>query len=855
MDNFHSLDKSQVFKLLNTSSRGLTSKEGEERLNKNGFNELPPKKKESNIKKFFSQFKDIMVIILIISATISLVFSLTRKTSNELVDAVIIFVIVLINASLGFFQELHAENSLEKLKKLTQPYSKVLRNGKIIEIKTREIVCGDIVFLEAGDIVPCDLYLLESHNLKCDESALTGESENATKTSTPSPQNCSLGDRKNICFSSTVVTFGRGVGVAIKTGEDTEIGKIANLLKEKKEDLTPLQKSLNRLGEIITFIVLFIAIVIFLVDIIFAHQNYIESFLTAVAIAVAAIPESLPAVVTIILSIGVVRLSKKNAVVKKLHAVETLGCCQVICSDKTGTITKNEMTVVKTFCDLVEKKPNEKLLSCMLFCNDALIIDNKIVGEPTEKALFAFARNFTSRTSKRIGELPFDSTRKLMSTLNEEEKTTIQYTKGGVDEVLKRCNYVLINNEILPINDKIKSIILSKNKEMARRALRVLAFSYKIAQSNNLDENDLVFIGLVGMIDPPREEVFSAIKTCKKANIEVKMITGDHFLTAFSIAKQIGLVKNEEEVINGKDLDALDEKELERVVLSHAVFSRVTPEHKVKIVKALQKSGKIVAMTGDGVNDAPSLKQSDIGVGMGKNGTEVTKEVASVILTDDNFSTIVSAVEEGRTIFKNIQKTIQFLLSCNIAEVLSIFLLTLLYPSLAFLSAVQILFINLVTDTFPSIALGVDPKEKSIMSSSPRDPKKNILSGKTGFNIIYEGVVQTILIIVVYIIGLNFFKSVQIANTMAFLSINFIQLFHMYNVHSDKSIFVENPFKNKLMNIAFLLEGLLLILFATLPLFISLLGLTTLSIFQWIIVLFFSFLIIPFTELVKHLEK
>ncbi len=866
MQSFHTKSSSQILSLCNTSLSGLTSLEAKQRLASQGENKLESAKKQNIFLKFLKQFCDTMVIILLCASIVSFIFSIIKQSKTELVDAVIIFVIVLINACLGFSQELKAENALESLKKMSQPYSLVLRDGSPIKVKTTELVVGDIILLEAGDIVPADVYLLESFSLKCNEANLTGESVAVDKLSNiVLPQETHIGDRKNMCFSSTTIEYGKGKGVVVATGKNAEIGKIASLLKEKKVQKTPLQTSLNKLGEIITFIVLAVAIVIFIVDIAFVHIGFIESFLTAVAIAVAAIPESLPAVVTIILSLGVLRLAKKNAIIKNLHAVETLGCCEIICSDKTGTITQNKMTIKKVCFDInsladtldTTNKTQQEMLNCMSLCNNAYVKGDKTLGDATEVAMLDFAQkcNFENKVARRTSELPFDSIRKLMSVKVKIGEQYIQYTKGAFDELIKKCKYIQQGETLRPINLDDLEKLKTRNFEMGKNALRVLGLSYKIMQEKEtIDENNLVFLGLVGMIDPPKKEVFSAIKKCKKAGMRPIMITGDHKDTATAIALELGMIKSPKEVVNGAYLDKFSDKELEKEITKYSVFCRVSPEHKVRIVKAYKRLGKVVAMTGDGVNDAPSIKSADIGIGMGK-GTDVTKEVASMILADDNFATIVLAVEEGRRIFGNIQKTIQFLLGCNIAEVLAVFVITLLFPTHPFLSAVQILFINLITDTFPAIALGVDTPEKDIMSKPPRDPKKNILSGNTGIAIAYQGFFQALIVLCTYIIGFLGFKNYKIATTMAFLTINFIQLFHMYNVHSSKSIFKENPFKNKLINLAFLLEISVFVIFALVPTLSNLLDMHPLTFTQWAIVFAMSMLIIPVCEIAKIISS
>ncbi|MBQ9792797.1 MAG: cation-translocating P-type ATPase [Clostridia bacterium] len=880
MKSFYNKSVSETLKELNTSQNGLTDEEAAKRLSENGENSLEHKKKTNYFLKFLAQFKDIMVLILIVAAIISLVFAIIENSSTELIDSIIIFVIVLINATLGFTQELKAENALDALRKMSQPYTTVIRNGEEKKVKTSELVVGDIVLLEAGDVVPADLLLLESASLKCDEASLTGESLPVEKTAgIVLEEKTSLGDRKNMCFSSTTVVYGRGEGVVVATGSNAEMGKIASMLSQEKKEVTPLQKSLAKLGEIITFIVLGIALVIFLVDLLFAGQGWMDSFLTAVAIAVAAIPESLPAVVTIILSIGVTKLAKKNTIIKKLHAVETLGCCQVICSDKTGTITQNKMTVREVFFNQTSYNGDPELnnfesntlLKCMALCNDAKKQKDGYLGDPTEIALVQYAERFKFNKRsleskfKRVGEIPFDSVRKLMTTVNLEDGKLVQYTKGAVDELLKLCTHISENGKVRKITVKDLDLIKEANKTMGAKALRVLAYATKElspemlvddeVKTEQIKENSLTFIGLSGMIDPPREEVFDALIKCRQAGMKAIMITGDHKDTAYAIAKELGMVKSEKEVVNGSHLDKFTDEQLVKEINKFKVFTRVSPEHKVRIVKALQANGKVVAMTGDGVNDAPSIKTANIGIGMGNVGTEVTKDVADMILTDDNFATIVLAVEEGRKIFGNIQKTIQFLLGTNIAEVLSIFVITLLFPNLTLFTAVQILFTNLVTDTFPSIALGCNEAESDLMKQPPRDPKQYIIGGRVGFNIIYQGFTQAFIVLAVYLIGLYGFGSPDAATTMAFLTINIVQLFHMYSVRTNHSIFASNPFTNKLLNIAFVSELAIILLVSLVPPIAGLLSLTQLSLAQWLVIFGCSMAIVPIVEIVKLCQR
>ncbi len=882
MNTFHDKKKSEIFEKFKTSEDGLSSEIAATRLERNGKNVLDMGKKKSLIVKFLEQFKDVMIIILLVAAVVSLVVSLTQHSTSELIDAVIIFVIVIVNALIGFFQEIKAENALEELKKMSSPTAKVIRDGKHIEVQTTDLVVGDVVVLEAGDIVPADLYLIECASLKCDESALTGESVASEKVEgRVYKEDTPLGDRKNLCFSSSTVVYGRGKGVVVAVGQNAELGKIANMLHQADEEDTPLQKSLNKLGRIITIAVLIIAVAIFLVNILVHSGTILGSFMVAVALAVGAIPEGLPAVVTIIMSLDVTRLAKKNAIIRKLHAVETLGCCEIICSDKTGTITQNKMTVRSLYYNnqIIEVETDEivdcpertMLLNNMMLCNDTIHQDDKYLGDPTETALVIYADKYLKEKKDvelehpRVCECPFDSVRKLMTTVNHMGKEEyVAFTKGAVDMLLARCSKIMENGTVRKITDEDIDNIKKANNSLGRKALRVLGYAISNVTVSKEDkklvgikikEEDLTFVGLTGMIDPPRKEVEDAIIKCKRAGMRAIMITGDHKDTAFAIANELGMVKSIDEVLEGREIDDMTDKQLSKAVETHSVFVRVSPEHKVRIVKAFKEKGKVVAMTGDGVNDAPSIKTASIGIGMGITGTEVTKQVADVILTDDNFATIVIAVEEGRKIFRNIQKTIQFLLGTNIAEVLSVFAITIAFPGMIFLLPVQLLYINLISDSLPAIALGVEEADKDIMDKKPRNPKRNILAGRTGFSVIYQGIFVTALSISAYLIGTFAFHSTAVATTMAFLTLNFIQLFHMFNVRTNGSIFRSNPFKNKLLIISFAAGILLTVVICLVPFLESIFHIVNLSIVQWAIVFALAMGIIPLCEIMKLFIK
>ncbi|MGN1208630.1 MAG: cation-translocating P-type ATPase, partial [Christensenellales bacterium] len=799
-------------------------------------------------------------------AIISITIALIHKNYSDLFEGGVILFIVILNAIIGVIQESKAEDALESLKKSTEPDCKVIRNGKLKKIKTSNLTIGDIVVLEAGDIVPADLRLIETYNLKCDESALTGESLSVTKDATLIlKENTSLGDRKNMAYSSTVISFGRGKGVVTGVGLNTEIGKIANMLNTTSKDLTPLEKSIKKVGKIISVTVLIVAVVIFVVEIFFAEAiNIWNAFLVSVTLAVAAIPESLPAVITIIMAMGLQNLAKRGAIVKRLKAVETLGSCEIICSDKTGTLTQNKMHIAKFSYNLkIFSKPEnfcnelDLLTKAMVLCNDSFVGENdKIVGDPTETALLEFAiqnklNQNASAKYKRIYELGFDSDRKLMSTVNLVDGMGVCFTKGAYDQLIQKCKYIVIDGEVKLLNDQIIESLNEINSNMGLEALRVLAFAYKCVDNDYTNlENDLIFVGLAGMIDPPRVEAKQAIKKCYEAGLKPIMITGDSANTAYAIAKELGIASNKKQVLTGEMLDKLSEEKFLEQLDSFKVFARVSPEHKVRIVKAFKKQGKIVAMTGDGVNDAPSLKIADIGVGMGITGTDVTKSVADMIVTDDNFATIVVAVEEGRKVYSNIQKTIQFLLSTNIVEVVTMFLSIILFPNYNYLFPAQLLFINLVTDSLPAFSLGVEKAESDIMSKKPRKSSDTIFSGGIGRNIIYQSVLQILIVMIIFVWGIKTTTN-EVASTMVFMTISIMQLIHSINCKSEKSIFKINIFNNKVFNICFVATTLINLSVFTLPFFREIFNVAPLNLIQWIVVIACSISIIPLVELGK----
>ena len=824
--------------LKTNAENGLTAEEAKKRQEEYGLNELKAKKKKSLFVKFLEQFKDFMIIILIISAIISGVVGVAQ--GEGFTDTIIILVVVVVNAIIGVAQENKAEKSLEALQKLSSHVAKVVRNGKLQVIQSKELVPGDIVILETGDYVPADLRIIEAINLKSQEAALTGESVPVEKMAAKiEDEKIGIGDRINMLFSSSLITYGRGKAVVVETGMNTEVGKIADIINTAEDQGTPLQQKLNKLGKTLGVVALVICAVIFVVGLLYGKEP-IHMFMTAVSLAVAAIPEGLPAVFTIVLAIGVQRMVKRNAIVKKLPAVETLGSASVICSDKTGTLTQNKMTVEKVFCDgnLVNLEESadmidiQKLVYASMLCNDTKISeDDKLTGDPTETALvdMAFKLDFDPSVYgmfPRVAEIPFDSDRKLMTTVHEENGKYVVYTKGGVDELLANCNSYILEGDIKTDLEEYKEIIRRYNMEMAQNALRVLAMAYKVldhkptAEEIKELESNLTYIGMVGMIDPPRLEVKDAVQECKEAGIKTVMITGDHKITAIAIAKSLGILENDDEAITGTELEEMSDEELIRNVRKYSVYARVSPEHKVRIVKAWQANGEIVAMTGDGVNDAPSLKIADIGCAMGVVGTDVAKEAADVILTDDNFATVVSAVEEGRRIYDNILKAIQFLLSSNIGEIVVLFLAILITPLLSkqfgvditlieTLLPIHILWINLVTDSLPALALAVDPAADNVMKRKPlKNTKKGIFTKGMTWRIVYQGLMIGLLTLTAFIIGLSTpdvsqEEKVKIGQTMAFYVLALSELVHVFNIRDNKrSIFKTGIFNNSKLILA-----------------------------------------------------
>jgi len=876
---FYTQGEEEVLKSLDTSIDGLSTAQAKERLDAYGYNELDEGEKRSLLSKFIDQFKDLMIIILLVAAALSVI----TEGMHGLTDACIILAVVVLNAAFGVYQEGQAEAAIEALKNMSSPLARVRRDGNVVEIDSRELVPGDIVLLEAGDVVPADMRLLEAASLKIEEAALTGESVPVEKDVTETVEaEAGIGDRVNMGYQNSNVTYGRGTGVVTNTGMYTEVGKIADMLANADESQTPLKQSLEQLSKTLTYLIVAIALVTFLVSVFIRGEQPLEGLMVAVALAVAAIPEGLPAIVTILLSLGTTTLAKRNSIVRKLPAVETLGSTEIIASDKTGTLTMNQMTVEKVYTNgqlqnaSTELGADNTTLRIMNFANDTKVApDGKLIGDPTETALVQFGldHNFDVRdvlkSEPRVAELPFDSDRKLMSTIHKEvDGTYFVAVKGAPDQLLKRVTRIEINGEVRPITDEDKQAILATNKDLAKQALRVLMMAYKTTNEiptleSAVVESDLIFSGLVGMIDPERPEAAEAVRVAKEAGIRPIMITGDHQDTAEAIAKRLGIIDpndTEDHVFTGAELNELSDEEFQKVFKQYSVYARVSPEHKVRIVKAWQNDGKVVAMTGDGVNDAPSLKTADIGIGMGITGTEVSKGASDMVLADDNFATIIVAVEEGRKVFSNIQKSIQYLLSANMAEVFIIFFATLFGWDV--LQPVHLLWINLVTDTLPAIALGVEPAEPGIMTHKPRGRQSNFFDGGVFGAIMYQGVFQTILVLAVYGWGLVFpehHTQAEIhadALTMAFATLGLIQLLHAFNVKSVyQSVFKVGLFRNKTFNWAIPVAFVLLMATIVVPGFNNLFHVSHLSLTQWLSVIVGSFLIVVLVELVKAIQR
>lgn len=871
---FYLEEVSSAFDEVKSSGSGLTSAEAEKRLAENGKNKLDEAKKDSVIKKFIAQIMEPMTLILIAAAIISGITSAVQHESSA--DVVIILAVVIINAVLGVVQENKAEKAIESLQAMSAATSKVMRDGVLTQVKSEDIAVGDVVILEAGDAVPADCRLTESADMKIEESALTGESVPVDKmiqkiVLADGQKMIPLGDRTNMAYMGSTVVYGRGRAVVVRTGMQTEMGKIADALANAEQGQTPLQIKLTQLSKVLTWLVLIICLFMFAFSLIKAGtvnaEVVLNTFMVAVSLAVAAVPEGLAAVVTIVLSIGVTNMSKRRAIIRKLTAVETLGCAQVICSDKTGTLTQNKMTVVEHIGS-DEKMLAEALALC---CDSILEEDGTVKGEPTENALVAYAAKLGLKKyemeskTPRAGEAPFDSLRKMMSTVHERENGYVQYTKGAPDEIIKCCSSIIKDGKVVPLTAELKEELKKANFSMANKALRVLGAAFRTYENKPQSfkasdiEKDLTFIGMVGMIDPIRPEVLPAMKECRSAGIRVNMITGDHIDTAVAIARDLGIIKDRSEAITGAELEDMSDETLQEAVKKYSVYARVQPEHKVRIVKAWQANGKVTAMTGDGVNDAPSIKTADIGIGMGITGTDVTKNVADMVLADDNFATIVSAVEEGRRIYDNIRKTIQFLLASNLAEVIAVFAATIM--GFTILKPAHLLWINLITDCFPALGLGVEKQEADLMKRRPRDSREGIFSGGVGPDIAYQGFLIAFLTVLAYFIGHHMENGVwEITNspdgmTMAFLTLSMAEIFHSFNMRSQRgSIFGVHTWNPVLfLSMAGSLVLTSVVIFV--PVLSAAFGFEHISMAEYFTAMGLAFMVMPAVELVKLFQR
>ena len=875
---FYCEDTEAVLHDVGSTSDGLTTAEAEKRLAENGKNKLAEGKKDSLVKRFFQQMGDPMIIILLVAAAISGVLAVVQGESFA--DVIIILAVVIINAVLGVYQESKAEKAIEALQQMSAATSKVLRDGKLVTVHSEDLVVGDVIVLEAGDAIPADGRILTSASMKIEEAALTGESVPVSKFIdiihlAPEAKDVPLGDRKNMVYMGSTVVYGRGTAVVTAAGMDTEMGKIADALSNAEQGQTPLQIKLSQLSKVLTWLVLGICVVIFAVQLLrsggFTFEGILNSFMVAVSLAVAAIPEGLAAVVTVVLSIGVTNMSRRNAIIRRLTAVETLGCAQIICSDKTGTLTQNRMTVTDTWTD-----DPIRLAKAMALCNDAKrsLGMHSAEGEPTEAALVNHAHDLRLYKDEldekypRIGEAPFDSGRKMMSTLHTEDGKTVQYTKGATEMLLERCSGYWYEGKVHPITEEYKENVRRHAKEFADRALRVLGAAFRVWDTPPADqeaetlEHELVFIGFLGMIDPCRPEVYGAIRECREAGIRPIMITGDHIDTATAIARDLGILTDDTRAITGSQLGEMSDEEFAKVFKEISVYARVQPEHKTRIVNAWRSAGYVTAMTGDGVNDAPSIKSADIGVGMGITGTDVTKNVADMVLADDNFATIVGAVEEGRRIYDNIRKAIQFLLGSNMSEVISIFVATLM--GFTILEPVHLLWINLVTDCFPALALGMEKAEKDIMRRRPRSAKSGIFAGGMGVDIAYQGLMVSALVLVSYFIG-HFMESgvweIPVngispdGTTMAFLTMSMAEIFHSLNMRSQRGSLFTIGTRNWALLGSSLAALLLTTLVCYVPFIAAAFDFTSVEFNEYIIAIGLGFLVIPIVEIVKLFQR
>ena len=877
-----------VLQELKTSKDGLTSEEAGKRLEQNGKNKLAEAKKDSLLKRFFDQMKDPMIIILLVAAAVSAVTDIIEKGHMVVpTDSLIILFVVIVNAVLGVVQESKAEKAIEALQEMSAATTKTLRDGKVVSVRSEDLVVGDVIILDAGDAIPADCRIIECASMKIEEAALTGESVPVTKLVKALMQNgdkdIPLGDRKNMAYMGSTLVYGRGKAVVTATGMDTEMGKIASAISLAEEGKTPLEIKLEQLSKVLTKIVIGVCIFIFAFDLITKFflvadkppfiDVALSSFITAIALAVAAIPEGLVAVMTIVLAIGVTNMSKKNAIIRKMTAVETLGCTQIICSDKTGTLTQNVMTVVDHYAG-----DEKTLATAMALCTNAEVeADGKSTGEPDEVALINYAKTLGLEKSElvksepRTGEVPFDSGRKMMSTVHKKDGQFVQYTKGAPDEILKKCSFYLENGNKAPLTDSVRKTIMEENTRMGNKALRVFAVAYKTYETEPSEysseklENEMIFIGLTGMIDPVRPEVKASIEECRNAGITPIMITGDHINTAKAIARELGILSDDSQAMMGSDIDQYSDEEFKDIVQKVRVYARVQPEHKTRIVNAWRSLGYVTAMTGDGVNDAPSIKSADIGVGMGITGTDVTKNVADMVLADDNFATIVSAVGEGRRIYDNIRKAIQFLLGSNLSEVLSVFFASVM--NFTILQAPHLLFINLVTDCFPALALGLEKPERDIMNRKPRLKNDGIFAGGLGIDCFYQGILVTVLTVIAFYTGEFLetgklvFRNIQDSAegmTMAFFTMSMCEIFHSFNMRSQRGSSVKLLFTgshNVALYLAMAASLLLTTAVVEVDFLSNLFGFAHLDTKAYLISLLLAFLIIPIVELVKAIQR
>ena len=870
--DFYLEDASKVLAHVKSSNSGLTSEDAATRLAANGKNQLTKEKKDSLLKKFMIQLADPMALVLLAASGISIGVSVYSK--EPLTDTFVILFVIIVNAILGVYQESKAEKAIDALKKLSQATAKVLRDGAIKAVPTEDLVVGDVILFESGDAIPADARILESNSLKVEEAALTGESVPAEKTASAitlkNGETVPINDRKNMVYTGSSVVYGRGQAVITETGMDTQMGSIAQSIAKTSAEKTPLQKKLTHLGKMLSVVVIAICAFIFVFNLVKTQnlqpENILEIFMISVSLAVAAIPSGLAAVVTIQLAIGVTKLAKHNAIIRKLTAVETLGCTQIICTDKTGTLTQNKMTVVDsyTFDEL-------QLAKTLGLCNDVKKDKNgNLVGDPTEVALYNYAEKLANLSSSpqintRLCEIPFDSERKMMSTFNKDGKKIIQCTKGAPDVILQRCTHYLKNGEICKLDEAAKKEIANKNKTMSQKALRVLAAAYRVYDAVPSDltsesrENSMVFIGLVGMIDPVRPEVIDAVKNCKSAGIKPIMITGDHKDTAIAIGKQLVIINNDSEALTGTELDKISDNDLVKIIQNINIYARVQPNHKVRIVEGFKSLGKVVAMTGDGVNDAPSIKRADIGIGMGLTGTDVTKNVADMVLADDNFATIIAAVKEGRRIYDNIKKAIQFLLSSNISEVISIFIATLL--GFKIFSPIHILWINLVTDTFPALCLGMEEESHGLMNKPPRPENESLFAGGMAVNIAYQGVLISLLTLVSYFLGViaqtGKFQLINstYGTTMAFLTMSIAETFHSFNVRSIHGSIFKIKKQNPYLLASMIFSVILINLVITLPSLTKLFETKQILPLDYLKCIALAISVIPIVELIKFIQR